>query len=135
MIYGREPETMVRRSTSAFAGTSALLDSGVRNQLRLAWRLLRDERVSALKFALPALIALYVLSPIDSIPDIFLGPGQIDDLGVITAGVLILARLIPRLAPGHVVDEHLRDMGMTCPAAKPGRDTHGVVEARFNVRS
>ena len=106
---------MDRRSTSAFAGTSALLDSGVRNQLRLAWRLLRDERVSALKFALPALIALYVLSPIDSIPDIFLGLGQIDDLGVITAGVLILARLIPRLAPGHVVDEHLRDMGMTLP--------------------
>ena len=125
---------MGRRSTSAFAGTSALLDSGVRNQLRLAWRLLRDERVSALKFALPALIALYVLSPVDSIPDVFLGLGQIDDLGVISAGVLILARLIPRLAAGSVVDEHLRDMGMGYPAEKRGRDTHDVVEARFNVR-
>src|SRR5215212_3254151 len=110
---------MNRRPTTAFAGASMLLDRGLRNQLRLAWRLLRDERVSALKFALPALIALYVLSPIDSIPDFFLGLGQIDDLGVITAGVLILARLIPRLAPGHVVDEHLREMGMNYPATKP----------------
>jgi uncharacterized membrane protein YkvA (DUF1232 family) len=126
--------TMNRRSTTAFAGASALLDSGVRNQLRLAWRLLRDDRVSALKFALPALIGLYAISPIDSIPDVFLGLGQIDDLGVITAGVLILARLMPRLAPGHVVDEHLRQMGMDYHGAEPGRDTHEVVEARFNVR-
>src|SRR4028119_699077 len=101
---------MYRRSTSVFGATSMLVDRGVRNQLRLAWRLLRDERVSALKFALPALITLYVLSPIDAIPDFFLGLGQIDDLGLITGGVLILSRLIPKLSPGHVVDEHLRDM-------------------------
>ena len=124
---------MGHRSTTAFAGTSALLDRGVRDQLRLAWRLLRDERVSALKFALPALVALYVLSPIDSIPDFFLGLGQIDDLGAITAGVLILARLIPRLAPGHVVDEHLRNMGMSYPIMKPGGVAHDYIEARFDV--
>ena len=125
---------MTRRSTTAFAGASALLDRGVRAQIRLAWRLLRDDRVSALKFALPAVIGLYVLSPIDSIPDFFLGLGQIDDLGIIMAGVLILARVIPRLAPGHVVDEHVRDMGMGIPTAKPGRNGHDIVDARFNVR-
>jgi uncharacterized membrane protein YkvA (DUF1232 family) len=125
---------MNRRSTAAFAGASVLLNRGVRDQLRLAWRLLRDERVSGLKFALPALIALYVLSPIDTLPDFFLGLGQIDDLGVITAGTLILARLIPRLAPGLVVDEHLRDMGTGNAAAKRDRDTNDFVEARFNVR-
>jgi uncharacterized membrane protein YkvA (DUF1232 family) len=125
---------MNRRSTPAFAGASALLDRGVRDQLRLAWRLLRDERVSPLKFAIPALIGLYVLSPIDSMPDVFLGLGQIDDLGAITAGALILARLMPRLAPEHVVDEHLRDMGMRDPATIRGRDTRDSVEARFNVR-
>jgi len=126
---------MNRRPTTAFAGASMLLDRGLRNQLRLAWRLIRDERVSALKFALPALIALYVISPVDSIPDFFLGIGQIDDLGVITAGLVILARLIPKLAPGHVVDEHVRDMGMGIPATKRSGDAHDVVEARFNVRS
>src|SRR5918998_6026093 len=126
---------MDQRSTAAFAGASALLDRSVRVRLRLAWRLIRDERVSALKFALPALIGLYVLSPIDSIPDVFLGLGQIDDLGVITAGVLILARLIPWLAPGNVVGEHLRDMGISEPATKTaGGDSGGVLEARFFVR-
>jgi uncharacterized membrane protein YkvA (DUF1232 family) len=125
---------MNRRSTTAFAGASALLDRGVRDQLRLAWRLMRDDRVSTFKFALPVLIGLYVLSPIDTIPDFFLGLGQIDDLGLVTVGVLILARLIPRLAPGHVVDEHLRDMGMGYPVAKHGSDMHDTVEARFNVR-
>jgi uncharacterized membrane protein YkvA (DUF1232 family) len=125
---------MNRRPTTAFAGATMLLDRGHRNQLRLAWRLIRDERVSALKFALPALIALYVLSPVDTIPDFLLGLGQIDDLGVITVGLMIMARLIPRLSPGHVVDEHVRDMGMGVPAAKRKGNAHDIVEARFNVR-
>src|SRR5688500_3133635 len=103
---------MNRRTTTAFAGASVLLDRGIRDQLRLGWRLLRDDRVPALKLALPALLALYVMSPIDSIPDFLLGLGQIDDLGVVVAGVLLLASVMPRLAPGHVVDEHLRNMGM-----------------------
>ena len=127
---------MDRRSTTAFAGATTLLGGGVRDQLRQAWRLLRYERVSALKFALPVLIGIYILSPVDPIPDFILGLGQIDDLGVATAGVLLLARLIPGLAPGSVVDEHVRDMGMGGVAAKPaGGETRDAVEARFRVRS
>ena len=126
---------MQRRTTSAFTGASALLDRGMRDQLRLSWRLLRDERVSALKFALPTILALYVVSPIDPIPDFLLGLGQVDDLGVVIAGVLLLARIIPRLAPTHVVDEHLRGMGLGHPAAKPAATMEDVVDVRFNVRS
>ena len=73
--------------------------------------------MSALKFALPALLGLYVMSPLDPIPDFLLGLGQIDDLGVVIAGVLLVARIMPRLAPEHVVDEHLRDMGLGHPVA------------------
>jgi uncharacterized membrane protein YkvA (DUF1232 family) len=124
---------MQRRNTAAFAGATALLDRGMRDQLRLSWRLLRDERVSALKFALPAFLALYVLSPIDPIPDFLLGLGQVDDLGIVIAGVLLLARIIPRLAPAHVVEEHVRDMGLG-RAAKHRAETEGVFDARFNVR-
>jgi uncharacterized membrane protein YkvA (DUF1232 family) len=131
---GEENGVMDRRKASAIGGASLLLDRGMRDQLRLSWRLLRDERVPALKFALPALLALYVLSPIDPIPDFLLGFGQMDDLGVVIAGVLLLARVIPRLAPGHVVDEHLRDMGMDGPATKPSEGTEEIIEARFNVR-
>ena len=125
---------MNRRTTTAFAGASVLLDRGIRDQLRLGWRLLRDERVPALKFALPALLALYVMSPIDPIPDFLLGLGQIDDLGVVVAGVLLLARVMPRLAPGHVVDEHVRSMGVGDPAPKDAAKPEEVIGARFNVR-
>jgi uncharacterized membrane protein YkvA (DUF1232 family) len=125
---------MNRRTTTAFAGASVLLDRGIRDQLRLSWRLLRDERVPALKFALPALLALYVVSPVDPIPDFLLGLGQIDDLGVVIAGVLLIARVIPRLAPGQVVDEHLRAMRVGRPTARPGAQAEEIFDARFNVR-
>ena len=125
---------MQRRTGSALAGAGALLDRGTRDQLRLSWRLLRDERVSSLKFALPAFLALYVVSPIDPIPDFLLGLGQVDDLGIIVAGVLLAARLIPKLAPRNVVDEHLRKMGAEYPAASPPTPGNAVIDARFNVR-
>ncbi len=125
---------MNRRTPTALAGASVLLDRGIRDQLRLGWRLLRDERVPALKFALPALLGLYVVSPLDPIPDFLLGLGQIDDLGVVIVGVLLAARVIPRLAPSHVVDEHVHDMGMRGPAVKPGAKPEEILEARFNVR-
>ena len=125
---------MDRRTTSAFAGASALLDHGVRQRLRLSWRLLRDERVSSLKFALPALISLYVLSPLDPIPDFLLGLGQMDDLGVVVAGILLMGRLIPAMAPAQVVDEHLRDMHNEprTDDCHTGAD-NDIIDARFNV--
>ena len=126
---------MDRRTTSAFAGASALLDHGVRERLRLCWRLLRDERVSSFKYALPTLISLYVLSPVDPIPDFLLGLGQMDDLGVVIAGILLLGRVIPMMAPVQVVDEHLRDMrneGRTDYRHNEAVDD--IIDARFNVR-
>jgi uncharacterized membrane protein YkvA (DUF1232 family) len=125
---------MTRRATTAFAGASVLMDRGIRDQLGLSWRLLRDERVSAFKFVLPALLALYVASPIDPIPDFLLGLGQMDDLGVVIGGVLLLARVVPRLAPAHIVDEHVRDMGLGRAAGTPNASSEEIFDARFNVR-
>jgi uncharacterized membrane protein YkvA (DUF1232 family) len=96
----------------AVAGAKVLPERSTRDQLRLCWRLLRDGRVSSLRYGLPALVALYVLSPVDSIPDFLIGIGQMDDLGVAVAVVLVLARVMPALAPREVVAEHLRDMGL-----------------------
>jgi uncharacterized membrane protein YkvA (DUF1232 family) len=98
---------------SAFAGATLLLDRGKRDQMRLAWRLLRDERVTGLKFSLPALLLVYLLSPVDLVPDFLLGLGQIDDMGVVIGMIVLSLRLLPRLAPANVVDEHLRDMGQS----------------------
>jgi uncharacterized membrane protein YkvA (DUF1232 family) len=126
---------MTSRTTSAVAGASALLDRGTRDQLRLSWRLIRDERVSALKYAIPALLALYVLSPIDPIPDFLVGIGQMDDLGVVVAGILLFARIVPRLAPEHIVDEHLRSMGGASNSTGPiPREPEDAIDARFSVR-
>src|SRR4029079_8473518 len=79
-------------------------------RVRLVWRLLRDERVSGAKFLLLAILALYVASPIDAIPDLLLGVGQLDDVGIAIALIMVTLRLLPKLAPAEVVEEHLLRM-------------------------
>lgn len=77
-------------------------------RIQLAWALLRDDRVAGwIKKAGPAMILAYVLSPIDLVPDFLIGPGQVDDLGVIAIGLVILLRLLVRFAPDAVVAEHV----------------------------
>ena len=72
--------------------------------LRLVWRLLNDSRVSTLpKLIIPA-GAIYVLSPIDLIPDVILGLGQLDDIGIIALAVTLFIEFCPR----NIVDEHRR---------------------------
>jgi uncharacterized membrane protein YkvA (DUF1232 family) len=72
------------------------------NRGRLVWRLLRDPRVPIYLKVLPVAAALYVVSPLDFLPDIAPLVGQIDDLGVLLAGV----EGFIALSPQHVVDEH-----------------------------
>jgi uncharacterized membrane protein YkvA (DUF1232 family) len=125
------------RRFSAPVGGGALLRPGVWNDLRLAWRLFRDPRVAPkLKLAVPVLAALYVVSPVDLLPDLLLGLGQLDDLGVIGLAVAFVTRVVPRLAPPEILDEHLRAMGRHAPAetdpSRVGRD--GPIEATFKVR-
>ena len=78
--------------------------------VRLAWRLRRDPRVPRWQKWLPAGLAVaYVVMPLDLIPDVLLGIGQVDDLGVI--GLMVAASaLLPRFAPREVVEEHLAAM-------------------------
>lgn len=70
--------------------------------LRLTWRLVQDNRVPMWTKAIPVLTVLYILSPIDIIPDFFLVIGQIDDIFLLTAGL----QLFERLAPFEIVEEH-----------------------------
>ncbi|MDQ3412268.1 MAG: DUF1232 domain-containing protein [Chloroflexota bacterium] len=82
------------------------------DNLRLTWRLARDRRVAPVyKLLVPIAILLYVISPIDLIPDFLLGIGQVDDLGLIGIALMITFRLLPRLAPAAVVNQHLAEMG------------------------
>ncbi len=75
---------------------------------RLAWRLINDPRVpSWVRFGIPALVALYFISPFDFIPDFLPVIGEVDDLAVILLGMNVMMRF----APSYVVDEHRRALG------------------------
>ena len=72
--------------------------------LRLVWRLLNDARVSKFpKLIIPAAI-LYVLSPIDLVPDLALGLGQLDDVGILALALALFIEVCPRA----IVEEHRR---------------------------
>ncbi len=71
-------------------------------QVQLTWLLLRDERVPLWTKTIPLLVLVYVVSPIDFIPDVILALGQIDDLLILTLGL----NLFERMAPEMVVREY-----------------------------
>ena len=70
--------------------------------LKLVFRLLRDDRVPARSKAIVLMVAGYILSPVDIIPDFVVGVGQLDDLFLLA---FALDQIINRV-PGHVVEEH-----------------------------
>ncbi len=74
----------------------------VLNELRLTWRLIRDARVPVWAKLIPLGVLAYIVSPIDLLPDVIIGLGQLDDLGVLLAGL----RLFQSVSPAHVVEEH-----------------------------
>ena len=80
-----------------FVALSRLLKTG-----RLALRLLRDNRVPPHAKVVPILAVLYMLSPIDILPDLFPVLGQLDDVAILAAGL----QLFIKLCPDEVVDEH-----------------------------
>jgi uncharacterized membrane protein YkvA (DUF1232 family) len=94
-------------------------------RIQLAWGLLRDDRVAGwIKKAGPAVILAYVVSPIDFVPDFLIGPGQVDDLGVIAIGLVILLRLMVSFAPDDVVAEHIAGItGARSGFRAPTRET------------
>ena len=124
------------RKPGAFAGAAMLLQPGILNEMKLAWRLLRDERVTSFKYLAPALLALYIASPIDAIPDLLLGIGQVDDLGVAVLGLMIALKLIPKLAPDDVLREHTADINGDAGSHRPEASrVDPVVAAPYTVRS
>ncbi len=80
---------------------------GILDQVLLTFRLLFDPRVPFWAKLIGIAPVIYVISPIDFIPDVILGLGQLDDLGIILAGM----RLFESVAPDYVVQEHREALG------------------------
>lgn len=72
-------------------------------QARLIYALLRDPDVPIYLKIIPFTAVAYLLFPLDFIPDIALGLGQLDDLTVI----LVLSKVFVELAPHQAVKRHL----------------------------
>jgi uncharacterized membrane protein YkvA (DUF1232 family) len=80
---------------------------GLVRQARLGWRLLRDSRVPTWAKAIPFAAFLYLLSPIDFVPDWVLpGLGEVDDVVMI----LLALKVFVDLSPPGIVREHLNDL-------------------------
>jgi uncharacterized membrane protein YkvA (DUF1232 family) len=95
-------------------------------QARLALRLFREPKVPVALKAVPILAGLYVLSPIDLVPDFLPGLGQLDDLGVIIAALELFVRLCPSVAQAF----HRDAITQRRPYA-PMSSTDDVIEAEW----
>lgn len=102
------------------------LDLNAIERLRLGWRLLRDSRVPVAPKLLVPLAALYIVSPIDVVPEILVPIlGLVDDVGVIGAALAVIS-MLTHWAPRAVVAEHAAALGMVDlpdepPSVRPGR--------------
>ena len=100
-----------------------LLASGIRGAFRLVFALMRDRRVPlAAKLILPAAI-LYIVLPVDFLPDIIPVLGQLDDLLLLLIAIGVFFASVPR----RILFEH---MGMR----SGGGDQDGkVIEGDYRL--
>ncbi len=66
------------------------------NSFRIAWRLLWDSQVPWSTKLIPVIVVLYILSPIDIIPDFIPGLGQLDDVAIFLIGVQVFIAMSPK---------------------------------------
>ena len=66
------------------------------SSLALAIRLFFNSKVPLWAKIVPIFALLYVLSPIDIVPDVIPGLGQMDDLTILLLGVWIFLQLVPK---------------------------------------
>lgn len=95
--------------------------------LRLVWNLLRDGQVPGWIKTIPMLAVVYLLSPIDLLPDWLLpGVGVMDDLAMI----LLSLKLLVDLSPPALVERYRQQFsGRRSPKA-PDDD---VIDATYRV--
>ncbi len=103
------------------------------SHLKLSWQLFRDPSVSPLvRFGIPILGLIYLISPIDIVPDVLLGLGQLDDAAVL----LLLMQLMVMLAPSEIVNKY-RDVARNAatsdghPASQAQEED--VIDADYRV--
>ena len=82
---------------------------------RLTLRLLRDSRVPLMAKMVFYATVVYMLSPVDFVPDWIPGFGQADDLVAILAGL----NLFFRACPSWIVQQHEAELDGRLPEGNP----------------
>jgi uncharacterized membrane protein YkvA (DUF1232 family) len=105
---------------------------GLLKQARLAWRLWNDGRVPGWVKLIPVAGLIYLLSPIDLVPDLLLpGLGDVDDVVML----LLALKMFVDFSPPGVVREHLEEMmGRSRRRRDPGSaSAQRYVDATYRV--
>jgi uncharacterized membrane protein YkvA (DUF1232 family) len=111
------------------AGERAGLIASLWTNARLALRLFRDNRVPALtKLLIPGVALAYVLLPIDLMPDVLPGLGQLDDLAMIAFAL----KMFIDKSPAWLVQWHRDDLaGHAVQSEMPRRES--TVEGEYRI--
>jgi uncharacterized membrane protein YkvA (DUF1232 family) len=105
---------------------------GLLNQIRLAWRLWNDGRVPGWVKLIPVAGLVYLLSPIDLIPDLMLpGLGEVDDVVLL----FLALKAFVDLSPPGVVREHLERLAgkRRRPPAADSTTTESYIDVPYSV--
>lgn len=98
-------DTSKTATTTKAPDPSVLME--IWRSMQLVWRLMLDERVPFFPKLVVPLVAIYILSPLDVVPDVLLVLGQLDDIALLFFGT----KLFINLCPPDVVMEHRRALG------------------------
>jgi uncharacterized membrane protein YkvA (DUF1232 family) len=106
------------------------------NRGRLAFRLVKDPRVPIYLKVIPVVSILYVISPLDFIPDIAVGLGQLDDIGILLAGIEGFISLCPQ----YLVEEHQAEINgidvfnASTGGSTPNAGSSETIDGEFRVK-
>jgi len=127
---------MADRKKVVQVGEAAGILAEIIKNIKLIWRLLNDGRISPwLKMIIPVTL-LYLLFPVDIVPDFAPGLGQLDDIAVILLGL----KFFVEMCPEEIVRQHLDELASVVspwrvveedetPEAEPSR----YIEAPYQV--
>ena len=105
-----EPRSQRQRSVQRPPEEQVGLLRGLYERAVLTWKLLWDRRVGFWPKLIPFLGLVYLLSPVDLLPELLIGAlgplVALDDIGVAT----LVLNLFVQAAPPDVVSEYLREM-------------------------
>jgi len=93
------------------------------HQVQLVWYLMRDSDVPIYLKLLPFISILYILWPVDLVPDLIPVLGQLDDVSVLLLGV----RLFVTLSPEEIVDYYLQKLKGNLMSVEPPALQDGII--------